>query len=207
MGVRRQAREAALQALFKCDFLAAWDVESVQFCFEHFSISKSCQPFALKLCQGVIEQLSSIDSKLTCASENWSLSRMGRVDRAILRIATYEIVYLEEVPINVAINEAIEIAKRYGADESPVFINGVLDKVASTVRSQLQVEVVRPTADSADGELDAASDLDISELDSADLDVSDLGEPEAGDELEEDLEPLAVDALVVEPLDLSPVKE
>lgn len=138
MGVRRQAREAALQALFTCDFLNEWKVESVQFCFEHFAVPKAAQSFGLKLCQGVIENLVKIDGKLTCASENWSLSRMGRVDRGILRLAAYEIAFLEEVPINVAINEAIEIAKRFGSEESPVFVNGVLDKVASTVRSELQ---------------------------------------------------------------------
>ena len=138
MGVRRQAREAALQALFKCDFLGEWKIEAVQFCFDHFSVPKAAQSFGLKLCQGVLDNLVKIDSKLTCASENWSLSRMGRVDRSILRLATYEIAFLEEVPINVAINEAIEIAKRFGSEESPVFVNGVLDKVASTVRSELQ---------------------------------------------------------------------
>ncbi|MCB0322152.1 MAG: transcription antitermination factor NusB [Bdellovibrionales bacterium] len=143
MGVRRQAREGALQALFMCDFLQQWDIDSVRFCFDHFAIPTPAQTFALRLCEGVIEHLAAIDSRLTCASENWSLSRMGRVDRGILRLATFEIVHLDEVPINVAINEAIEIAKRFGAEESPVFVNGVLDKVASTVRSQLQVEVVK----------------------------------------------------------------
>lgn len=78
---------------------------------------------------------------------------MGRVDRAILRLATFEIVFLDEVPINVAINEAIEIAKRFGSEESPVFVNGVLDKVASTVRAELAQNLeVEPVAAAEDEE-------------------------------------------------------
>ena len=134
MGVRRQAREAALQALFMCDFLSEWNQDSVSFCLDHFAASSNARPFTERLCDGVIANKTKIDAELTCASENWSLSRMGRVDRAILRVATYEIVFLDDIPVNVAINEAIEIAKRFGAEESPQFVNGVLDKVASTVR-------------------------------------------------------------------------
>ncbi len=165
MGVRRQAREAALQALFMCDFVVQWDIETVSFCFEHFSVIKAARPFATRLCQGVVENLVAIDSKLTCASENWSLSRMGRVDRSILRLATFEIEYLDEVPINVAINEAIEIAKRYGAEESPVFVNGVLDKVASTVRSRLRLEVIaEPKPEPASGEVLGFADAPEGEI-------------------------------------------
>ena len=141
MGVRRQAREAALQAVFRCDFLNEWEIDAIRFCFEHFGISETAEPFAVRLCEGVLDNFVQIDSKLTCASENWSLSRMARVDRSILRIATYEIAFLDEVPVNVAINEAIEVAKRFGSEESPVFVNGVLDKVASTYRSQLQTDI------------------------------------------------------------------
>ena len=68
---------------------------------------------------------------------------MGRVDRSILRVATYELMFLPDIPIKVAINEAIEIAKRFGSEESPQFVNGVLDRVASTVRPKLEIEVVR----------------------------------------------------------------
>jgi N utilization substance protein B len=156
MGVRRQAREAALQALFQCDFLGRWDVDSVTFCFEHFSVPEGCRDFAVRLSEGVITRIAKIDSLLTCASENWSLSRMGRVDRAILRLATYEISFLDDVPINVSINEAIEIAKRFGAEESPTFVNGVLDKVASTHRRKLEVEVINTNVEVEDDTLESA---------------------------------------------------
>jgi N utilization substance protein B len=148
MGVRRQAREAALQVIFRCDFLNDWNLDEVHDCLVHFGVGETIEPFAAKLCEGVINNFVQIDSKLTCASENWSLSRMSRVDRSILRLATYEIAFLEEVPINVAINEAIEVAKRFGSEESPVFVNGVLDKVASTYRGELnsKIEVISTTA-------------------------------------------------------------
>jgi transcription antitermination factor NusB len=129
-----------------CDFLGKWDLDDVSFSFDHFSVPVAARNYALKLCEGVAHNLVKIDSQLTCASENWSLSRMGRVDRAILRLATYEIAFSNDIPINVAINEAIEIAKYFGAEESPVFVNGVLDKVAQTQRGKLRVEVVVETA-------------------------------------------------------------
>lgn len=156
MGVRRQAREAALQALFMCDFVGDWSVDAVNFCFDHFAIPKGIRPFATQLAEGTIANIHKIDSKLTCASEHWSLTRMGRVDRSILRVASYEIMFLEEIPVNVAINEAIEIAKRFGSEESPQFINGVLDRVASLERPKadrpvkLKVEVIREESSAED---------------------------------------------------------
>ena len=151
MGVRRQSRHVALQAVFMCDSQGNWEEENIRFCFEHFSIPQSVRSYAERLCFGVVKNLAAIDSKLTCASENWSLSRMGRVDKAILRLAAYEILFFDEVPVNVAINEAIEVAKSFGAEESPVFVNGVLDKVASSKRSELTPEVLhlRSKGDSA----------------------------------------------------------
>lgn len=143
MGVRRQSREVAMQALYACDFLGDWNAERAGLCFDHFEISKAVRPYAEEIALGVILNLPKVDSRITCASENWSISRMSRVDRAILRAGTYELLYLREVPQNVVIDEAIEIAKRYGADESPNFINGVLDKLAQLVRSEPQ-EVIPP---------------------------------------------------------------
>lgn len=156
MGVRRQAREAAMQALFMCDFLSAWDLQTVSLCLDHFQAPQPARAYTERLCAGVVAEKTKIDAELTCASENWSLSRMGRVDRAILRMATYEIVFLDEIPINVAINEAIEIAKRFGAEESPQFVNGVLDRVASTIRAKQKpqqgpkLEVIRQDRSSKD---------------------------------------------------------
>ena len=162
MGVRRQAREAAIQALFMCDFISDWDVSAAEFCLDHFSVSPAVRPYAGQLCKGALENVTKIDAKLTVASEHWSLNRMARVDRSILRIATYELMFLDEVPINVSINEAIEIAKRFGSDESPQFVNGVLDRVASLVRNRLKVEVVKaPEVSAIEADLEVAGIADI----------------------------------------------
>jgi transcription antitermination protein NusB len=135
MGIRRIARESALQALFMCDVLNIWDMESIEFCFQYFSISKAPKSFARVICSGVLEKKDAIDSVITRCSDNWSISRMGRVDRNLLRLATYELLYVYDTPSNVVINEAIEIARRFGAEESAGFINGVLDKIARSNRS------------------------------------------------------------------------
>ena len=133
MGVRRQARESALQALYMCDCLGRWMPETVAFCFDHFGVTGAIREYAEPLCCGIISNISAIDSKITCASDHWSVNRMGRVDRAILRIAVYEIIYVEQIPRGVAINEAIEVAKRFSTVDSPMFINGVLDRVAENI--------------------------------------------------------------------------
>ncbi|MCB0346956.1 MAG: transcription antitermination factor NusB [Bdellovibrionales bacterium] len=164
MGLRRQAREAALQALFMCDSLGTWDSDSAKFCLEHFNVPEQVNEYALSLCKGVIENLPQVDSHISCASEHWSLARMARVDRSLLRLATFEIAWCADVPVNVSIDEAIEIAKRFGADSSPLFVNGVLDRVATTLRDKVEIEnvpsqeeeeVVSPPA--AKAALDAAA--------------------------------------------------
>jgi N utilization substance protein B len=74
-----------------------------------------------------------IDSRIGVQSTNWSLGRMTRVDLNILRLATYELLFRSDIPRNVTMNEAIEVAKKYGSEESPAFINGILDEIAATV--------------------------------------------------------------------------
>lgn len=141
MGLRRQAREVALQGVFMCDFHARWSAENIYFCFEHFGVVATVKPFAESLALGVVENISRLDSELTKASTHWSISRMARVDRCILRVAAFEILFSEEIPASVAINEAIEIAKRFGSDDSPSFVNGVLDKLANSA-SRIEVEKI-----------------------------------------------------------------
>ena len=140
MGIRRQSREAALQALFMCDFLDVWEMSRIQFCFEHFTIPEQVQAYAQRICECVLTSRTQIDSKITAASEHWSIARMGRVDRSILRMATAEILYFDDIPPSVAINEAIEVAKRFGSDDSPMFVNGVLDRVASPLRQRVEIQ-------------------------------------------------------------------
>ncbi len=90
--------------------------------------------FAEDLATKTFENLERIDSIIGEFSTNWSLERMARVDLSLLRMATCELLYLPEVPVNVAINEAIEIGKRYGTKETPAFVNGILDKISRTYR-------------------------------------------------------------------------
>ena len=129
MGSRRQSREMALQAIFQADFSDEWSVENVDACLKHFCPNPEELGYALSISQGVVENLEQVDLLISLASQRWSLSRMSRVDRSIIRIATFELSMMHEVPARVAINEAIEIAKRFGAEDSPNFVNGVLDKI------------------------------------------------------------------------------
>ncbi len=93
-------------------------------------LATSSRLFAESLVNGVVEFRSVIDKKISEIAKNWSLERMTPVDLSILRIGAYELLYLPEIPDSVVIDEAIEIAKRYGTKDSPSFINGLLDKIA-----------------------------------------------------------------------------
>jgi len=97
-------------------------------------VSPDVRAFAEELVQGVYDQLETIDETLHSYSTNWSLERMARVDLALLRMSAYELMYRPDIPINVIINEAVEIGKRYGTKETPAFINGILDRISRTCR-------------------------------------------------------------------------
>ena len=97
-------------------------------------LSPIARSFAETLVAGVVEYRAVIDVELNVVAKNWSLGRMTAVDLSILRVATYELLYQPDIPVPVILNEAIEIAKRYGTKESPAFINGLLDKIAKTHR-------------------------------------------------------------------------
>lgn len=141
MKTKRQAREAALQALYQSDALNVWDERALQVFFDHFpeieeaEVDASGKVFAHELVLGVIRELEAIDRAIGAASSNWTIDRMSVVDRNILRLAAYELIFDKKAPKSVIINEAIEVAKRFGSDESPVFINGVLDRLARDVDS------------------------------------------------------------------------
>lgn len=136
MGKRRLARELTLQFLYQLDSLKGFDeISNLDKTLDiFFSIKSSKQDdevkgFMLMLARGVIENISGIDEIIGRYSAHWRLSRMANIDRNILRMAIYELVYLCDIPPAVTINEAVEIAKKYGTDESGSFINGILDRV------------------------------------------------------------------------------
>jgi N utilization substance protein B len=131
MKQRTRSREVALQYLYQIDITSSHTEKILHDFFEHFVEEKDSElvPYAKELVEGVCEHLRQIDSLIETASENWKVSRMSTTDRNILRIAIYEMAYRKDVPYKVVINEAIEIAKRFGSQRFPSFANGVLDKV------------------------------------------------------------------------------
>lgn len=129
MGNRRRSRELALQALFYTDVSRDESSENLELFCGNFTPSKNSLPFFLKLVKGVIHNKRGIDSIVERFSSNWKISRMSCVDRNIIRIAVYELLYCRDIPPKVTINEAIEVGKRYGTEDSGAFINGILDGI------------------------------------------------------------------------------
>ncbi len=133
MGARREARELALQALYSLDLNPMETRESLRLMRENSRVAAAVRDFAEDLVVGVMANREAIDAKIEEQSTNWSITRMTRVDLNILRIASYELLFRNDVPKSVVMNEAIEIAKKFGTEESPAFINGILDEIAATV--------------------------------------------------------------------------
>jgi transcription antitermination protein NusB len=144
MGSRRRGREVALQILYQLDVQdQLTDEQALGLFWRHFATrdeepvseldNDEARGFAEELVKGVRAHLAEIDTQLGQASKNWRLERMARVDRNLLRLALFELKWSADVPAKVAINEAIEIAKRYGTAESPAFVNGILDRCLEEV--------------------------------------------------------------------------
>ena len=129
MGARRKARELALQMLFQYD-MAGNEPDMIIETFEDLQKSKpNTREFAVKIFRGTVDHLADIDEKIQAQAENWRLSRMAVVDRNIIRMSVYEFLHENETPKLVIIDEAIEIAKKFGALKSSQFINGILDGI------------------------------------------------------------------------------
>ena len=134
MGLRRKSRELALQYLFSHDFQERGHVpESMAreldlFC-SSFDVGQKAMGYGRQLIEGINAHADDIDRLLADHSHNWRVERMSSVDRNILRIAVFEMRYSQEIPAQVAINEALEIAKRYSLPDSVAFINGILDAI------------------------------------------------------------------------------
>jgi len=127
VGSRRRARELALQLLYQYELTGA-DPEKMQAEFEDWrGAADRAREFADVLLRGALDHFEEIDGELERQTANWRLDRLAAVDRNILRLAMYELLYHSETPHAVVIDEAIEIAKKFGAAESPRFVNGVLD--------------------------------------------------------------------------------
>ncbi len=132
MKKRRKSRQSALQVLYQWD-LASQDARKALLRFESRSSSKEgIDPFLEKLVQGVLDHCQEIDRLIEQYSEHWRLGRIAPIDRNILRIAIFELVYCDEIPPKVTLNEAVELGKEYGSDESGSFINGILDRILTS---------------------------------------------------------------------------
>lgn len=148
-GMRRTGRELAIKIIYSFDGTGSVEALLATF-WSNFrfrddvlgepledssqAVAEPVREFAEDLVRGVAENLEKIDGLIGEFSTNWSLERMARVDLAILRMATYELLGHLDVPVSVIINEAVEIGKRYGTKETPSFVNGILDRISRTCR-------------------------------------------------------------------------
>ena len=141
MGSRRRAREHVLQALYTADMEeqtlegalnALWGslVDDTDGAFGNRAADEDEIEFARTLAQGVEEHRAEIDERIQACSTNWRVERMSFVDRNILRMGVYELTQLEDIPVNVSLNEMVELAKKFGTADSKGFVNGILDKIA-----------------------------------------------------------------------------
>jgi len=132
-----------MQALFYMDMRREDPEEMLDLYCRCFSPAKKAYPFFNKLVIGVLDAMDEIDGTIERFSSNWKISRMSCVDRNILRIAVYELIHCKEIPSKVSINEAIDVGKKFGTEESGAFINGILD----SIRNVLEAEPVEKEAE------------------------------------------------------------
>ena len=132
MGVRRESREIALQFLYQMDIGSRY-AEPLDQALKPFwnmqEFNAPAKKFAEQLIRGVLEHKEAVDTKIKAYSQNWEFHRIAVVDRNILRIAVYELLFRDDIPPVVSINEAIELAKKFSTDDSGRFVNGMLDRV------------------------------------------------------------------------------
>lgn len=136
MGARRSGREAALQMLFQLEASGATPERVVELFWRtnadvDFAPDPEGKAYADVIVLGVASQTAAVDQRITQASQNWRLERMSRVDRNLLRMGTWELMVQKDVPRAVVIDEAVELAKSYGTEDSGSFVNGVLDRIAT----------------------------------------------------------------------------
>ena len=135
---RRELREHIFELLFRIEFNSTEEMPEQQRLFleELGEAEPKDQEYIKEKYAKIVEKLPQIDELLNEASDGWKVSRMGKADLTILRLAVYEMQYDEDVPVGVAVNEAVELSKKFGGEESPAFINGVLGKIGKTGKTE-----------------------------------------------------------------------
>ena len=131
MGARTRGREAALQILFAVDLAGGSFEHAERLHWAHLAASVEGKDFAHDVIAQYSAHTAEVDAMIRKVSEHWRLERMPRVDRNILRLGVCELLFMPDVPRRVTLNEAVELAKRYGGEGSAGFVNGVLDRIAS----------------------------------------------------------------------------
>lgn len=128
---RRALREQVFKMLFRVEFHDAEEMKEQAVLFdEEESCSEKDKEYITKKFENIVERITEIDAAVNEVAKGWKTTRMGKVDLTIIRLAVYEMKYEEDIPVKVAINEAVELAKQYGTDDSPAFVNGILAKLA-----------------------------------------------------------------------------
>lgn len=130
MGARRKAREIAVQLLYQMEVNPGEPQEAIELFWKGISASQPVKEFVNRVVLGVHGKQEEIDKLIKKHSEHWRLDRMDRVDKSILRMAIFEIMFCADIPVKVAMNEAVDLGKKFGAEESGAFINGILDKIS-----------------------------------------------------------------------------
>ena len=126
---RTKAREYALQMLYQVDVAHGPWQQMVEEFLVQATVPEDVKAFARRLVEGTLTRLEEIDRLITSHADNWQMGRMAVVDRNILRMGTFELLYVEDVPPKVCLNEAVDLAKRFGDEESGKFVNGILDTI------------------------------------------------------------------------------
>jgi transcription antitermination protein NusB len=137
MSLRRKSRELALQCLYQIDQSGNREC-AIDDLKVHFDVNVKAASYAQELVSGIQVHLSEVDGMIEKYAKNWRLNRMAVIDRNLLRIATYEFLYKNDIPGSVIIDEAIEIAKRYSSDDAVSFINGILDPICQVTENKRQ---------------------------------------------------------------------
>lgn len=134
MGARHSGREAALQMLFQIEASGVEAEKAIALFWRNFEADPEGRSYAEDIVRGIAGTLAEVDATITAASANWRIERMTRVDRNLLRLGTWELMFRPDVPRAVVLDEAVELAKSYGTDESSAFVNGVLNQIGERVR-------------------------------------------------------------------------
>ncbi len=137
---RHRAREVALQILYRYDVNSVTEpapegamlASDLSRHFDHFQVPDNLRGFAAELVAGTLQEKADLDGLIEAQAKNWKVARMGSVERSLLRMAIYEMRHYSDIPRNVTIDEAVELAKQFGNAETPAFINGILDAVPLT---------------------------------------------------------------------------